>query len=182
VAYYDEHGLNQQRAYQIVCLMVGFNGEKFKDLAKETKLYTAGAPGYVRRGLQQHCVRTGRADLPHPALGQELTPFATSASIDRYACRAASALGKLVMSRAQAEQNRRGAKDCFVRPLALGFYAEVVANFGKCHLDLPPADEPSENVAGASVEVGGEESLRLEFACRTRSQRIGLRRTRSSGS
>jgi hypothetical protein len=83
---------------------------------------------------------------------------------------------------AQAEQNRRGAKDCFVRPLALGFYAEVVANFGKCHLDLPPADEPSENVAGASVEVGGEESLRLEFACRTRSQRIGLRRTRSSGS
>ena len=38
VAYYDEHGLNQQRAYQIVCLMVGFDGEKFKDLAKETKL------------------------------------------------------------------------------------------------------------------------------------------------
>jgi hypothetical protein len=25
VAYYDEHGLNQQRAYQIVCLMVGFD-------------------------------------------------------------------------------------------------------------------------------------------------------------
>jgi hypothetical protein len=38
VAYYDEHGLNQQRAYQIVCLMVGSDGEKFKDLAKETKL------------------------------------------------------------------------------------------------------------------------------------------------
>ena len=27
VVYYDEHGLNQQRAYQILCLMVGFNGE-----------------------------------------------------------------------------------------------------------------------------------------------------------
>src|SRR6516165_10951837 len=38
VAYYDEHGLNQQRAYQIVCLMVGLDGEKFKELAKETKL------------------------------------------------------------------------------------------------------------------------------------------------
>ncbi len=38
VAYYDEHGLNQQRAYQIVCLMVGSDAEKFKDLAKETKL------------------------------------------------------------------------------------------------------------------------------------------------
>ena len=38
VAYYDEHGLNQQRAYEIVCLMVGYDDQKFKDLAKETKL------------------------------------------------------------------------------------------------------------------------------------------------
>ena len=38
VEFYDEHGLNQQRAYQIVCLMVGSDDEKFKDLAKETKL------------------------------------------------------------------------------------------------------------------------------------------------
>jgi hypothetical protein len=38
VAYYDEHGLNKQRAYQIVCLMVGYDDQKFKDLAKETKL------------------------------------------------------------------------------------------------------------------------------------------------
>jgi hypothetical protein len=38
VEYYDEHGLNQQRAYQIVCLMVGSDGDKFKNLAKETKL------------------------------------------------------------------------------------------------------------------------------------------------
>lgn len=38
VAYYSEHGLNQQRAYQIVCLMVGSDAEKFKDLADETNL------------------------------------------------------------------------------------------------------------------------------------------------
>ena len=38
VPYYDEHGLNQVRAYQIVCLTVGFNKETFKDLANETKL------------------------------------------------------------------------------------------------------------------------------------------------
>ena len=38
VAFYSEHGLNQQRAYQIVCLMVGSDDEKFKDLAEETKL------------------------------------------------------------------------------------------------------------------------------------------------
>jgi hypothetical protein len=38
VAFYDEHGLNQQRAYHIVCLMVGSDPEKFKDLADEAKL------------------------------------------------------------------------------------------------------------------------------------------------
>jgi Putative metallopeptidase len=38
VAFYDEHGLNQQRAYQIVCFMVGSDEEKFKDLATMTKL------------------------------------------------------------------------------------------------------------------------------------------------
>jgi hypothetical protein len=38
VAFYDEHGLGQQRAYEIVCLMVGSDEEKYKDLAEETKL------------------------------------------------------------------------------------------------------------------------------------------------
>jgi hypothetical protein len=38
VAYYSEHGLNRQRAYQIVCLMVGADAEKFMDLADETNL------------------------------------------------------------------------------------------------------------------------------------------------
>jgi Putative metallopeptidase len=38
VVYYDEHGLNQQRAFQIVCYMVGADPVRFKDLAAETKL------------------------------------------------------------------------------------------------------------------------------------------------
>jgi Putative metallopeptidase len=38
VVYYDEHGLNQQRAFQIVCYMVGADPVRFKDLAQETKL------------------------------------------------------------------------------------------------------------------------------------------------
>jgi hypothetical protein len=38
VVFYDEHGLNQQRAYQIVCYMVGADPVRFKDLAEETKL------------------------------------------------------------------------------------------------------------------------------------------------
>jgi len=40
IAYYDEHGLNQQRAFQIVCYMVGADPIRFKDLAAETKLPT----------------------------------------------------------------------------------------------------------------------------------------------
>jgi hypothetical protein len=38
VEYYDAHGLDQQRAYQIVCFMVGSDPVQFKDLADETKL------------------------------------------------------------------------------------------------------------------------------------------------
>lgn len=38
IPYYDAHGLNQQRAFQIVCYMVGADATRFKDLAEETKL------------------------------------------------------------------------------------------------------------------------------------------------
>ena len=38
LGYYERHGLNEQRAYQIVCLMVGSDPVKFKKLADETKL------------------------------------------------------------------------------------------------------------------------------------------------
>ena len=36
--YYDEHGLDEQRAYSIVCLMVGSDPQKFSALAEKTKL------------------------------------------------------------------------------------------------------------------------------------------------
>jgi hypothetical protein len=38
LVFYDQHGLDQQRAYQIVCLMVGSDPMKFGDLAEEVKL------------------------------------------------------------------------------------------------------------------------------------------------
>jgi hypothetical protein len=38
MAFYDEHGLDRQRAYNIVCLMVGSNPENFRELATTTKL------------------------------------------------------------------------------------------------------------------------------------------------
>jgi len=36
--YYDDHNLSPQRAYQIVCLMVGSDPAKFKSLADESKM------------------------------------------------------------------------------------------------------------------------------------------------
>jgi hypothetical protein len=38
LVFYDEHGLDQQRAYNIVCLMVGGNPEKFSKAADLTKM------------------------------------------------------------------------------------------------------------------------------------------------
>lgn len=38
LAFYDEHGLDEQRAYQIVCLMVGHDPDGMADLAHEMKL------------------------------------------------------------------------------------------------------------------------------------------------
>lgn len=37
-AYYDEHGMNLQRAYQIICMMVGSHPEKFTELADRAKM------------------------------------------------------------------------------------------------------------------------------------------------
>ena len=36
--YYDSHGLNLQRAYQIICMMVGSHPEKFAALAEKAKM------------------------------------------------------------------------------------------------------------------------------------------------
>jgi hypothetical protein len=38
VEYYDEHGIDQERAHQIVCLMVGTGEDKYQRLAAQTKL------------------------------------------------------------------------------------------------------------------------------------------------
>jgi hypothetical protein len=38
VTYYDNHGLDLQRAYNIICLMVGADTERFDDLAREVNL------------------------------------------------------------------------------------------------------------------------------------------------
>ena len=45
--FYHEHGLSLQRAYQIVCLMVGSNSDEFGNLASEVRM-----PKYRRKGCQ----------------------------------------------------------------------------------------------------------------------------------
>ena len=37
-AYHEQHGLDEQRAYHIICLMVGYDPDKFKALADEHRL------------------------------------------------------------------------------------------------------------------------------------------------
>jgi DNA-binding XRE family transcriptional regulator len=41
LAFYDEHGLDKQRAYQIVCFMVGWDEDRFKELADWVKMPAA---------------------------------------------------------------------------------------------------------------------------------------------
>jgi len=38
LAFYDEHGLDKQRAYNIICLMVGSDPDEFRDLADQVKM------------------------------------------------------------------------------------------------------------------------------------------------
>ena len=54
--FYDEHGLDAQRAYEIVCLMVGADSEKFKDLANET-----GLPAERQKDCKEEYERASRA-------------------------------------------------------------------------------------------------------------------------
>ena len=54
MAFYDEHALDQQRAYNIVCLMVGSSPENFRELATST-------------GMPEERQRTCRADYNNAA-------------------------------------------------------------------------------------------------------------------
>jgi len=54
LSFYDEHGLDSQRAYSIVCMMVGSDPAKFKDLADEAKL---------PQDRQESCLRDYRTGM-----------------------------------------------------------------------------------------------------------------------
>ena len=73
--YYERHGLDEQRAYQVVCLMVGSDPVRFKDLADEVRLpetrrrscgwdYDTASRSW-QRALAPHL---RRADQPKPRI------------------------------------------------------------------------------------------------------------------
>jgi hypothetical protein len=74
VAFYDEHSLSQQRAYQIICYMVGSDPEKFRALADQT-----GMPPGRRASCQGDFSNAewswNRVLAPHRRTTQERTPF-----------------------------------------------------------------------------------------------------------
>jgi hypothetical protein len=75
LAFYDEHSLSQQRAYQIICYMVGSDPTKFATLADE-----AGMPPERRASCQGDFSNAewswNRVLAPHRRTTQERTPFA----------------------------------------------------------------------------------------------------------
>ena len=66
----------------------------------------------------------------------------------------------------ETEQHRRRPGDGFVRPLPLGFDAELTANFSKGDLDGPASDKPAQDLLGAGFLIGAKKCLRLKGACR----------------
>jgi hypothetical protein len=75
----------------------------------------------------------------------------------------------------ESERGGRGAQDGEIGPPNLGLDAEVGAGFLEGDIDLPTADEPSEDVDWRGVEIDREKGLQLKLAggSRTKSQRIG---------
>src|SRR5260221_7594067 len=64
----------------------------------------------------------------------------------------------------QAHQNRCGALNGFVGPLALGFNAQMFPDMTKSGFHLPTAFEEDQDAEGVKGGLGGEQGLRLEFA------------------
>src|SRR3954469_682727 len=72
----------------------------------------------------------------------------------------------------QAEEDRRGAVDGYVRPLPLGLHAEVAADLGECDLDRPATNEPAEDVERLRIEIGAEECLGVALTRRVTDQDV----------
>ncbi|MCL4266144.1 MAG: hypothetical protein KJ069_23245 [Anaerolineae bacterium] len=73
----------------------------------------------------------------------------------------------------QAQQRRRCALDGPVRPLALGFQAQMRRRFFKGHFEPPTHSEPIQNLQRVSGLVSGKESGRLEFIQRVADYLVG---------
>ena len=64
--------------------------------------------------------------------------------------------------REEPEQDRGGARNSLIRPLALRFDAKVTAHFGEGDLERPAPDEPRQDVCRVGMAIGAasaEESI-----------------------
>jgi hypothetical protein len=58
----------------------------------------------------------------------------------------------------QAQQSGDSTRNRQVRPLALGFQAQVSACFLKSNFDIPTQNKPMQDLEGAGIQVGAEKS------------------------
>src|SRR5262245_20250648 len=123
--------------------------------------YTVSArPGDERNLMSPYFAANGRDGIAESEKGFWIPSDGSGPEL----ARAGEIVGPQRDDGEQGEQGRSGAQDGLVGPLALGLDAEMGANFLESELDLPAADEPSENVVGMSVEVSCQECLRVELA------------------
>ena len=86
---WDAHGLDEQRAYQIVCLMVGSGKEQFKDLANETNLpeerQETGQDDYKRVSWSwEKALKSSRRSPEQPRQQIEVTYWPGKGEFDIY--------------------------------------------------------------------------------------------------
>src|SRR3954468_15793174 len=96
-------------------------------------------------------VGEGRPLLVVPGAGRDLDPGT-----------AVEARRQQGDDREQPEQAWRGTGDRLVRPLPLGFDAEVVAHLAEGDFELPALDEPADDLQRLLRQVGAEQRLRVE--------------------
>ena len=64
IDYYDEHGMDLQRAYNVVCLMVGSNMGKFASIAMQARVARGAAADLSGRLPQRDVVLGAGAEIP----------------------------------------------------------------------------------------------------------------------
>ena len=163
LAFYDEHGLDRQRAYQIVCLMVGSDPDRFEELAKTTKLpeerqetcqgdysnaswsWTTAMKPHLRapdQPKQRIDTVYGPGDAQYAAFAQAfrtvgLLELAANFAADRYVWRRPITLEMQMCGKPAAHWDLSKAKITICYEMGLDF-AMLYRDYGLTGLNVPP--------------------------------------------